>query len=176
MAVVTAQPEQLRHDAVAAIRADQHGGARLPRGVARVAVASPGDGDPVGSGLEGGRLAAGPEVGTCGLRLLHEEVVEALALRHQHHGALARALERGAKTDPEAHRVDARLDDRLHREGQLLDGTQRQAAAAGLVTREAGAVEQQHRASGGGEPVGGGRTAWPCTHHDDVELLHGCAW
>src|SRR5439155_2081372 len=118
--------------------------------------------------LDGRNLRARPKLDTGGLGLLDEKVVEALPLRHQHDGAAAAPLERGAEADAEAHRVDTRLDDRLDREGQELDGAHGEATAARLVTRKFGAIEQQHRAASSGEAVGRRRATGTRADDDDV--------
>ena len=84
--------------------------------------------------------------------------------------ALFRSNRRGSEAQLEGR--DRVLDDRRDVEGDLRDGAVGEAAAAGLVAREARPVDEQRRGARARETVGGGRARRPCPDHHGVEPLH----
>ena len=85
--------------------------------------------------------------------LLGQEGVEAQALRHQHDRREAAVRERAERRVPERDRRDLLLDDRADRERQQARAAQRDAAPAGLVAREARAVDEQRPHALAGEQM-----------------------
>ena len=74
--------------------------------------------------------------------------------------------------EPELEGRDAVLDHGRHVDRNLVDGPIGEAAAAGLVAREARAVDEEDGCSCAREAVGGGRAGRPGPDDDDVEALH----
>src|SRR6266542_2630337 len=106
------------------------------------------------------------------LRLTNEELVQPATLRHEAERLVARALEGGAIAEPQLEAVDDVLDDRVERERKQPRRAQRDSAAAGLVAREAGLVDEQHRGAAARKPVRGRRACGPGADDDRVETLH----
>jgi hypothetical protein len=75
---------------------------------------------------------------------LGEKQIQPAALRHHHERVGARTLEPATVAEPELDPVDDGLDDRRDRARKQANGSHRQTAAARLVTREAGPIEEKH--------------------------------
>ncbi len=122
--------------------------------------------------LDERHLGAVLELGAGLRRLLGEERVETASLCHQDQRLGALAQVGGAVTEPELHRVHDVLDHGLRREGQLIDGPERQTAATRLVPWKPCLVEQKHRRPFRREPKRSDGAGRPCTDDDRIERGH----
>ena len=159
-----AEAEGPRGQAVDAVGADHD---RRGRGCSVEA-----DRAPVVVQLERGGAQPVPEVRACRRGLGGEVRVEAAPLGHQHKRPLASPDKAGPVAEAELEAVDHLLDDGIDGDRQLFDRALGQPAAARLVAREAGPVEQEHLRPGAREPVSGGRAGRPGPDDDHIELLH----
>jgi hypothetical protein len=101
-----------------------------------------------------GDFRSGAHVSAGGGRLLEEEAVEPLALRHVHERSACTPFEPVALVpQAAAHPVDDVLDDRFDREWQELRRAPGDAAAAGLVARELRLVDEQDARPRGREVI-----------------------
>src|SRR5919204_5625595 len=125
------------------------------------------------AGVHGRRIAfdAVAKLGTSLDRALDEEVVEAAPLGHQRQVA-APAHERAAVVEAALDAADDVLDDRVDREGELLDRAELDPAATRLVARKAGLVEEQDVGACLCKPVCSRRPSRPRADDCDVEPLH----
>ena len=158
---VAAEPERARGHPVDAVRADQEVGF------------DPFDGHTVRPNLEVAHLHAFTELGPRLDRLLHEEVVEALPLRHVDERVTVSSGDGLPVAQAQVHGRDDVLDDGLDGEGQEPRGTARHASATRLVARKACAVEQEDVCTRAREPVGGRRACGAGADDDGVVALHG---
>ena len=163
---ILAELERPSADAVGAVGGDEDVGARTR------AVAERDARPPLAVELDLAHLRAVAERRAGERRLLGEEGVEPLALRHQHDRREPAVLERSEIAVAEGDRRHALLHDRPDRERQQPGPAQRDAAAAGLVAGEARAVDEQRAHALAGEQMRGQRARRPGPHHDDVETLH----
>ena len=146
-----AELQRTAADAVGAVRCDEH----LATG-ARAVV----EGDrrpPVVLQFDAAQARAVAEVRAGERGLLGQERVEALALGHQHDRGETAVRERAEIGVAEADRRDLPFDHGADGEGQEARTAQRDAAAAGLVTRKARAVDEQRPHAPGGEQMRGHR-------------------
>jgi hypothetical protein len=104
--------------------------------------------------------------------LLGEKGVEPTALRHQDQRLGARAPEAAPVVEAQLERVDDPLDDRGDVARCLLQCSPRDAAAAGLVAREARPVGEEHAQAAAGEVDRGRRPGRPGTGDQHVVALH----
>ena len=104
-------------------------------------------------------------------RLLDEERVQRHAAGHVDQGLLALPLEAARVGEPDLEAVDDVLDHGVDREREQRGGAAGDAAAARLVAREAGAVEQQDREPFAGEAVGRRRPGRAGADDDGVEAV-----
>ena len=149
---VLAELERAPADAVGAVGRDEHLGAR-----ARAVVERDGRAPVARPARPRARFVPSRNVRAGERRLLGEEGVEALALRHQHDRRESAVLERAEIGVAEGDRRDLPLDHRPDRERQQARAAQRDAAAAGLVAGEARAVDEQRPHALAGEQVRGQR-------------------
>src|SRR5581483_9704674 len=105
-------------------------------------------------------------------RAFEQEVVEPLALRHVRERRARAALETGAEVEAAFDAVDHVLDDGLDREGKKARSAHGDAAAAGLVAREARLVEQEHARARAREAIGAGRACGAGADDGDVVGCH----
>jgi hypothetical protein len=99
-------------------------------------------------------------------------VIEALALRHVDERDPVAPSERLSVAKPHVHGGHHVLHHRFDRERQETGRPPRHAAAARLVTRKAGAIQQEHICTGLREPVGGRGAGGARAHDDGVVALH----
>src|SRR6266540_4721924 len=128
---VTRQAECAGGDAVRAVGTDEGSGHDGRAGDANLRVALDVDARPV------------PELRSSLDGALDQEGIEPPALRHHRDGPIP-ALEGPPVLQATLDARDDILDDGLHGEGQLAQGAVRETAAARLVAREPGLVDQQH--------------------------------
>src|SRR5919106_894733 len=138
--LVAAEAECAGAQAVDAVRADER--------LRRVAPAVRGDGDASLAVLDGDDPRAVAEVGSRLGGTLGEVVVESLALRHVGDRRACAAGDLPAVAQAQVGGRDDVLDDRVERKGQQPRGPLRDAAAARLVAREAGPVEEEDARAG----------------------------
>src|SRR5207302_329275 len=119
-----------------------------------------------------GDLDAVAHVGPRFRRLLHEELVEPEALRHERERCARLALEAPAVVEAAFQRVDDFLDHGIDGEGQDACSAPGDAAAARLVAREGRAVDEQDACARARQTVGRGRSGGPGAGDRDVERAH----
>ncbi|MBK9612445.1 MAG: hypothetical protein IPO34_13590, partial [Dehalococcoidia bacterium] len=114
-----------------------------------------------------------PEFGAGFLRLLEQELVEALA--HDHVGERLARIAHEARASLVAHlqQADRVLDHRVDRERQQFFGAQGDAAAAGFVARELGPIDHQHARPGRRHLARRRAPGRPPANHNHIESGHG---
>ena len=163
---VAARPEadRPRRQPVHAVRSDQHRRTRgrAPEANRRLPLTE----------LERGRPYAVAKLRARGDGLLGKVCVEPVPLRHQHQRPLPAPLDAGPVAQAELDPVDDVLDDRIDGDRELAHRAVGETAAAGLVAREAGSVEQKHPRVAAGEAQRRRRAGRPGPDDDRIEPLH----
>ena len=158
------QPGGSGDDAVRAVGADdQIGGDRLPA-----------DGRPDAARADLDLLNAGvvAKARACRDRLLREVGVESPALGHQDQRFAARAPEAAAVVEAKLERVDDALDNGCDVARCLPERAARDAAAAGLVSREASAIGKENARATASEVDRGRRARGAGADDEDIVVLH----
>lgn len=131
----------------------------------------------VGAGADDGARAADldvadavgiAEVGTSSGGVLGEEGIEAGALGHAGEDVGAGAVEAATHGGADAHAIDLSFGDGGEVEIVRRVGAERDAAAAGLIARKGGFVEEEDAGAFAGEEAGGGAAGGPGACHDGV--------
>src|SRR5947199_13004 len=115
-------------------------------------------------GVDRRDLGAVAKLRARGRRLLDEEGVEAAPLGHQDERLRCAAAPAARVAEPELQSVDPVFDHRLDRDGQLFDGAEREAAAAGFVARKPGAGDQAHARARARAAIRSRRACRPAAH------------
>src|SRR5688572_25709781 len=87
-------------------------------------------------------------------------------------GPVVLVVEEVAQLVAEAHPGDDLLNDRCQVNGRPLEGPRGDAATAGLLTRELGAVEYNDARSGPGQVKGRGTPGRPRPNNSNIETRH----
>jgi hypothetical protein len=154
--------EVLADDAVGTVRADDDAGVV---GVAVACLDLEGAVWEAADELDGVAVA---EVYAGLLGVFDEEMVESRALSHVGDGAVVEACDVFAVAEPEMGAEDGVFDDRFEGEGEQFGCADGDAAAAGLVAGEFGAVYQEDAGASVGDFASGSGSGWAGADDDDV--------
>ena len=141
-------------------------------GVRTNRVATDARGDARAVCLEAVDASALAELGTGRGGVLGEEGIQTTALRHADERRVVAPRECRPVSETKLEAVDVTLDDGRRVDRDPLQRATGEPAAAGLVTREAGLVGEEHARTCTREVDRGGRACGTGAHDEDVDVLH----